>query len=463
MTETLAPLDASFLLLERTWAPMHYGGLSILAPRPEGPITEADLRKAAGARLRRLPRLRQRPVLPWRGLRHVVWEPAPVDLERQVRGHRLPAPGDEPALCHLLGLLHASPLDHRLPLWELHLISGLADGRQAVLMKVHHAVADGIGGLDVAEALFDAGSGGRRAPRETRPAPVPGWLAALQAVQGTATFLAGGLGPPVPLFNRPVGPRRAFAYVDLGAAEIASAKHRTGGTLDDVLLDIVARGLARHLALSSNHLPERVRVMVPVSTRTLGGGPGGNQVGMEFIDLPLRLEPDAFVSQVAARKSRLRNEHEAPALAALVRLSGSLPAPLQGAAARLATGSPTFNLVVSDIPGPLRPYRLLGAQVEGMYPLMPLAPACGLSIAALSSAGRVGIGVTADPAQCPDVAGLAAELRAAAQAAARPPVRPRPAGSPGAARRARRSAPRCAPGSRADEASGSASARPLPR
>src|SRR5579872_4917514 len=166
MSETLSPLDASFLFLETPWAPMHFGGLTILDPsaREAGPLTLEELRAAVGRRFRALPRLHRRPVDPWHGLRHTAWEPAGFDLGHHVRAHRLPEPGGEAELLELTGILHGAALDHSRPLWELHLIDGLAGGRQATLMKVHHSVADGIGGMDVADALFDPAPGHRRGP-----------------------------------------------------------------------------------------------------------------------------------------------------------------------------------------------------------------------------------------------------------------------------------------------------------
>lgn len=464
MAETLTPLDASFLLLERGWAPMHFAGLSIIdsAGRPHGPIGEAELREAVSRRLRRLPRLWQRPVFPWHGLRHAVWEDASVDLEWHVRRHVIPA-GDPGGLAALAGLLHAAPLDHTRPLWELHLVDGLPDGRQATLMKIHHSVADGIGGLDVADALFDGRRGGFEPAPRAGAREVPLWLAVLQLVEGVARFAAGGLTPDLPLFTRAVGPRREFAFATLSAADLRAAKRRLGGTVDDVLLEVVAEGLRRHLAPSAASLPAGVRVMVPISTRGLLGGGAGNHVTAMFFDLPPAQSAEAFVERVAAVKGLLRQEHVGPALAALVEVSGRLPAPLQGLAVRLATGWPAFNLVVSDIPGPAEPYRLLGARVEAMYPLMPLAPSAGVSIAALNVGGTVGVGVTADPAQLADPGALAGEIEAAGRELGRPRVRRRPAPAPAAASTTRRAARRGARARRGAAASASASAPRPPR
>jgi diacylglycerol O-acyltransferase / wax synthase len=462
MSDTLTPLDASFLLLERSWAPMHFGGLSLLdlSGRDGAPLTETELRAAVAQRFRRLRRLHQRPAFPWAGLRHAVWQRAEVDLTYHVRRHLLPAPGGRPELMELAARIHGRELDRRRPLWELHLVDGLQDGRQATLMKVHHSIADGIGGMDVARALFDRGPAG--SPRATPPGPRsqgPRWLEPLQVLEGAGRFLAAGFGPPVPLFNRPVGPRRAFAIATIPSRDLTAAKHRLGGTVDDVLLEVVSAGLTRYLEPTSNCLPPAVRMMVPISTRGLVGGAPGNHVTAMFVDVPLGVDADSFLARVSTAKGLLRQLHEGPALAALVRASGLLPGPLQGAVVRLVTGTPTFNLVVSDIPGPAEPFYLLGARVEAMYPLMPLAPASGVSIAAVSAGGVVGIGVTADPAQCPDPARLAAEIESAARELGRRGVRQAPARNLAAARKARRRPRSCAPGSPAAAASTSASAR----
>lgn len=453
MDVELSPVDASFLLLERLWLPMHFGGLSLLdsSARPGGPITEVELRHALKRRFRRLPRLAARVEFPHR-IGHPVWTACAPDFDEQVRGHDLEAPGDWPRVLDLVSRLHAEPLDRTRPLWELHLIDGLAEGRQALLMKVHHSVADGIGGMDVATALFD------RTPQRVRRAHPrgarrPAWLEALQAVAGTAELVA-GLGAATGVFKGGVGPRRRLATARLDGRALAAAKRSLGATLDDVLLEVVAEGLTRYFAAEGADAPRKLRIMLPVSTRA--GESGGNHVTAMFFDLPLGRDPRGLVEAVESAKSRLRRAHEGFALTVLAEAAGRLPEPLQSWAVRLATALPAADLVVSDIPGPSQPYSLLGAPVEVMYPLMPLAPATGLSIAAIWIAGAVGLGVTADPGQVRDPDRLAAAIRDAAaelprSGAARAVRRERPR-TPSAARTKRRSAPRCAPARRAASA-----------
>ena len=453
MREPVRPLDLSFLLMERPGLPMHYSGLSILdtAGRAAGPLTDSELRGLILRRLKRLPRLRRRVDFPLLPFAQPAWVDAAVDARAHIWHHQLVS-GEPSELLSLAAELHQRPLDRARPLWELHLIDGLAGGRQALLMKVHHSIADGLGGVEIAEALFD------RQPRlqaaATRePGRSPGWLTVLQAAAGVMELTVRDLVAPAGFFNVRNGPRRALALATFPAHRLAAAKRALGATVDDALLTLVAAAMTQYF---DGDAPEALRVMVPISTR--GGGHGvDNRVTAMFLQLPLGLEPAATAARIAARKNALRRVHEGLGLSSLVELTGHFARPVQQVLLNLATTHPVTGLVVSDIPGPPRPYRLLGATVECMFPLMPLAPQSALSIAALTVGGVTGLAVTSDADRVPDPGRIAAGIESALEALA---PRRRPASPP---RTSRRSRPRSAGRSRAASASGSASARPAPR
>src|SRR5512132_1644067 len=162
---------------------MHVAGLSVFAPRPDGPLTYADVQRVVEARIHLAPRLRQR-VLPVPGnLARPVWaDDERFDLDFHLRRAAIPTPGGRFQLERAVGRVLSRPLDRAKPLWELYVFEGLADGRTAVLLKMHHALADGIAGMMIGSALFDVAPDAPlgpppKSPWRARPAPTGEQLA----------------------------------------------------------------------------------------------------------------------------------------------------------------------------------------------------------------------------------------------------------------------------------------------
>lgn len=154
--ELLRPQDAFFLYTETARVQQHVGGLALLGQRPSGPIQLSDIEDRVRAEFPRHPRLGQ--VLSWpaRGLARPAWVPAAkLCLVDHLHQATLPAPGGEEELLEYVASVMARPLDRSKPMWQIHLIDGLPDGRQACLIKIHHAVADGVGALRVVSSLYD--------------------------------------------------------------------------------------------------------------------------------------------------------------------------------------------------------------------------------------------------------------------------------------------------------------------
>jgi diacylglycerol O-acyltransferase len=269
-----------------------------------------------------------------------------------------------------------------------------------LLVKVHHALIDGLGGLQLARSLLDRrrrlrlGKGRRR--RAPRPAaPETDWH---QGLQGAAHVAAEGpLVPPGPFVGW-VGGQREFATANLSMDDVHSVKTWLGVSADDVLLAAIAGGLERYLRESRVQAPESVRAMVPASTRGAGASQGGVHVTSIFVDLPLDSSSlTDRARRISVSKAVLRSAHAGLGFAMLAELAGRLPAPLHESVVRLAGGLPVANLVVSDVPGPLDRQFFLGRAIEAGYPLLPLPARIGVSIAAIRLGGTIGIGITADP------------------------------------------------------------------
>ena len=206
-------------------------------------------------------------------------------------------------------------------------------------------------------------------------------------------------------FKGSVGARRAFAMATLRMEVIHRARQQLGGTIDDVVLAVVAAGLRRYLReVKYPGIPRALRAMVPVSTRPPSSRAHlGNHVTAVFIDLPMRSSDlSRLVRKIAVSKSTLRATHAARGMSMLIDGAGLLPNQLHGAVVRLAARLPFANLVLSDVPGPPEDLFLLGRRIVACYPMIPLPPGIGLSIATVSMGGMMSVGVTADPGLIPD-------------------------------------------------------------
>ncbi|MGA7913145.1 MAG: wax ester/triacylglycerol synthase family O-acyltransferase [Candidatus Dormiibacterota bacterium] len=411
----LEALEASFLALERPGLPMHVAGVVVIEGRT--PITLPELRHLVASRIRRLPRFREVVRFSRLDATRASWMPvARLDLDAHLFHHRLPEPGRRAQLNALCGRIHERLLPRDRPLWEMHLIDGLEGGGQAVVIKTHHSITDGIAGIEIARVLFDY----------TPAAMQTGWLApakfaaggggagawlltGLQSLMGIAFTAAGG---PIALqgpFNGSVGASRTFATAMLPMDVIRQTKRRYGGSVDDVVLASVAAGLRSYLdAVKYPEIPTALRAMVPVSTGPTAASTLGNHVTTVFIDLPLAAgELPELIRIIATEKLQRRGAHEAAGMSLLIEAAGWLPNRLHETVVRMVGGTRYANLVLSDVPGPDEPMYLLGNRITACYPMIPLPPGIGLSIATVSMGGVMSVGVVADPGLVPDVARLA--------------------------------------------------------
>jgi WS/DGAT/MGAT family acyltransferase len=409
-------LEAAFLALERPGLPMHVAGVVVLDGRD--PITLPELRRLVASRLRRLPRFLDIVKFSPMDATRASWAPVErIDLDAHLFHHRLPQPGRNAQLNALCGRIHERLLPRDRPLWEMHLVDGLEGGGQAVVIKTHHSITDGIAGIELARVLFDRAPGAKPATwvQPTRFAGGGGgaWLLkGLQSLMGVAFTAAGG---PIALngpFNGDVGAGRAFATAVLPMDAIRRIKRSCGGSVDDVVLAVVASGLRDYLdAVRYPDIPVALRAMVPVSTGPAAASTLGNHVTTVFVDLPLGTAglPE-LVRIIATQKLQRRGAHEAAGMSMLIEAAGWLPNPLHQAVVRVVGGMHYANLVMSDVPGPDEPMYLLGNRIIACYPMIPLPPGVGLSIATVSMSGVMSVGVVADPGLVPDVARLARSI-----------------------------------------------------
>ncbi|GAA3016995.1 WS/DGAT/MGAT family O-acyltransferase [Actinokineospora globicatena] len=454
MPDRLSAIDASYLYLEDAATPMHVGGVAVFR-KPKAGFDHARLVKLIEQRLPLVPRYRQRVAEVPGHLARPVWVDDPgFDVNYHVRRSALPRPGSDEQLHDLVARLMARPLDHTRPLWEAYLVEGLADGHAALITKTHLALVDGIRTIDFGQVILEphpqADDQPDDEPWEPRRLPGPARLvldAVTETVQrprevvenvraavgdalATTQKVAGVLGTVVsaigiaarpaqasPL-NAPVGRARRYAVATAGLDDLRDVRARHGGTVNDVVLTVVAGALrswllSRGLQLTAS---STVRALVPLAVRDSDGSvPGmlGNQVTPQLVDLPVG-EPSPFVRlHHISHALRPHNDSvRSVAASALLRVGGFAPPTLHSLGARAAASfsQRIFNVVVTNVPGPQAPLYLGTARMTRMVPAMPLTRNQALAIGVTSYDGGVYFGLTGDRTAMADVDVLARML-----------------------------------------------------
>jgi diacylglycerol O-acyltransferase / wax synthase len=464
--DRLTALDSTFLHLEdHSTAHMHVA--SVMVFDGDAPTLQ-ELVEHVLARLHLVPRYRQRLAYVPLGQGRPVWADDPhFNPYYHIRHTALPKPADEAALKRLAGRVFSQRLDRSKPLWEIWLVQALSGGRFALIAKTHHALVDGISGVDITTVLFDT------APEPTAPAPpaspwsakpLPGPAKLLgealierstvpaemlrggrsllrrprralgQLKEGLAsvgaTTLAGinAPAPPSP-FNVEIGPHRRYTFLDADLTSLKAIKDSLGGTLNDAVLASVSLALGRYLRRHGHDTDDLVlKAMVPVSVRTRAQrGSLGNQVAAMWAPLPVGVEnPAECLRTIAAAMEDLKKSGQAVGAQVLTNLAGFAPPTILSQAARLQARQPFFNLVVTNVPGPQFPLYLLGRRLQVLYPVVPLAQRQALGIAVMSYDGHLGFGLLGDYDALPDIEEIALDLKWAIAALCRAAgVRPR--------------------------------------
>jgi diacylglycerol O-acyltransferase / wax synthase len=445
---------------------MHVAGCSVFAGAP--PAYD-ELLEAIESRLHLVPRYRQRlAFVPFNQGRPVWVDDPHFKVRYHVRHTALPRPGGDAELKRLAGRVFSQALDRTRPLWELWLVEGLAGGRFALLSKTHHALVDGVSGVDIATVLFDTSPeplpvAAAEYEWVARPLPssaqlladalleratvpqeiVRGVRATLRGPRAMAARLGQAVGSvgalartglqaaPSSPFNVRIGPHRRFTWVTADLAQFKAIKNSLGGTVNDVVLSVVAGALGSYMRAhgwSTDGIA--LRAMVPVSVRAdIERGALGNRVAAMWATLPVGLtDPVERLQELSLEMRGVKQSGQAVGAEILTRLSGFAPPTIMAQAARLQARQRLFNLVVTNVPGPQFPLYLLGRELESIYPMVPLAENTALGIAILSYNGQLNFGLVADYDALSDVEALADELRASIEELAVAAGAPAPAG-----------------------------------
>lgn len=431
---------------------MHVASTSIF----EGPApTHEEYRDHLASRLHLVPRFRQKLRFVPLAQGRPVWIDDPhLNLDYHVRQTALPPPGTEEQLRTLAARIFSQQLDRSKPLWEMWLVEGLEGDRFAIIGKSHHALVDGVSGVDISTVLFDAavdpGSTPNPAPewlprpepsgakllgealveRATSPAEiVRGVRATLRGPRQVASQIRDGIGaagkllgagmsaPPTP-FNVEIGPHRRFVYVRTEIDQLKQVKDEHGGTLNDVVLATVAGALGNYLRARGHDTRElELRALVPVSVRaTSEHGALGNKVAAMMAPLPVWCkDPVERLHLITAAMGDLKSSGQAVGAQVLTGLTDFAPPTIAAQAARLQPRQRFFNLVVTNIPGPQFPLYLLGRRLEGMFPMVPLAQRQALCVGIFSYDGQLNFGLIGDYDAMEDLESFGLDLEGAVE------------------------------------------------
>jgi WS/DGAT/MGAT family acyltransferase len=431
--DRLTAVDASFLSNESASSHMHVGAILIF----EGPPPRyVDLVEHVRGRLGQVPRFRQKLVVPPLETGRPLWaDDVNFNLSYHIRHTALPEPGGEAQLKRLTGRVFSQQLDRSKPLWELWLVQGLERDRFAILTKTHHAMVDGISGVDIGTVLFDL-----------EPVPKPAaveddWVP--QKSPSTAELVGRGLGdaielpikvaekavdairhpenaarkavealealsevvsqfadpaPDVPL-NQPIGPHRRYVWARSELATFKQIKDTFGGTVNDVVLAVVTSSIRNWLhsrGVRTEGL--ELRALVPVSIRAEDEqGNLGNRITLMRGPLPVYIEdPIRRLHTISEEMAGLKESKQALGAEMISRFNDFAPPTLLAQASRLNFSTRLFNLLVTNVPGPQIPLYVLGRELEEVFPVAFLPQNHALAIAIMSYHGKIGFGLLAD-------------------------------------------------------------------
>ena len=432
---------------EKPNEPLHVGSCFLY----DGPISKAELTQVLQDRLHRLPRYRQKVVFSPLGIAHPTWQDDPAfDIQQHIEEVDLPASGDDRVLSEFGGKMYAPQLDRNHPLWKMVILRGQPDGTTPIIWKVHHAMVDGVSGVDLMMVMHDLSpqsSSPDSPPQPWRPQPLPDaasqlqgaihdrltetvrswtdasfqWLQpsqAAQAIQESSQALLSlmSLSQPTPItpFNNTLSSTRQFVWTDFPFADIRAVRATLGGTVNDVVLTIIAGGLGRYLRAQQYSTSNKVlRTMCPVSMRQEDEqGSLGNRVSMMLA--PLFIDERDPLKRYAAQRAavdRIKKQNQAGLLYNLLNRFGWVPPLWQIISGQIPAANLLLNTVTTNVPGPQIPLYLAGHELLAIRPIGLLSAGIGLFNAIVSYNQSLVISGTVDPNLVSDPWSYAACLR----------------------------------------------------
>jgi WS/DGAT/MGAT family acyltransferase len=446
---SLSGLDAAFLSLETPSTPMNVVGTLVFDPSSaSGSYSYERVLRLMEERLPRLAPFRRRLVAVPFGLDHPLWIDDP-DLRIRSHIHRVgaPAPGSERVLADLVGQIAAQPLDRTRPLWELWVVEGLAEGRIALVFKLHHAVADGVSATQFLLQLLDPSpeeSAAAGSQERVQPDPVPSSRALLmhalsrvpersarlmrllrdsaRSIAGLARLTVGRAadGPRMPMpfsapqtpWNDATSPQRTVAFGSARLADVKFISSTFGTTVNDVVLAACTQTLRTYLDAHGGAPKSPLVTAIPLSLRRPEElETCGNRISAFLVHLPVHVaDPVDQLLAVRDEAGASKHLHEDLGVGALGGWAEFTSARLLRGTARFYSDQklasrhrPLHNLVISNVRGPAAPLYAAGARLVAAYPLGPLMEGAGVNITVVSYVDSIDFGVIACERSVPHV------------------------------------------------------------
>jgi diacylglycerol O-acyltransferase len=433
--------DALFLYIERPGQPLSIACVSVF----DGTISLKSVRDLVESKLPLIPRYRQHVVFPPFNIGLPSWQFDPkFDIRNHIRQVNLPR-GTENDLKALTSKIVSTHLERDKPLWDLTIVRGLEGNRTGLIARIHHCLADGIAGVGIFNVLMDQSPVTAPLPHKSTVAPEPKVRDAgaqlldslmksyFSAVKGALTLHGEAISIAQQMFGESAeplaelielmpelaapaerlpfnvvchGPQK-FGWTEISMAEIQMLRQRCGGTVNDVILTVMAAALRRYAELRGVRVKGRsVRIMIPVNVR---GNGSVNELGNRIYFLPVTLpldvrDPQKLFARVRERMEFLKRIRAAELVGFAGGLFATIPAPIWAAIGPVASQLPLSlcNIICTNVPGPQSPLYLLGRKMLSWYPYVPIGGEMGVNCAILSYNGTAYFGFTCDVGAVPD-------------------------------------------------------------
>jgi diacylglycerol O-acyltransferase / wax synthase len=445
-TSSFSPADSAFLYVERKEIPLSIASVCLF----EAPIPFDTFVALINSKLHLVPRYRQIPVLPSWSMGYPTWQYDPhFDVCRHIFHITLDPPGGEAELEALASRLLSQLLDRNKPLWDVHVVDGLRDGRGALIWRLHHALADGVSGAELMKLMLDPTPAipqpipkpryRRARPRkEEQPALSTGISDAINRTLGSVLELEAGLleftqalikdGKQNPLaglaellpeftasierlpFNKPCTGARKFCWTEWNLTEVRAVREAVGGTVNDVILAVLTRALARYVKLHGESVVNRfVRIVCPVNLRTPEQSKAlGNQISFLPVSLPMDARgPVRMLQAITARTNMLKRSGALGFVGLAGKWLAAAPPPIQALFWRsipeVILPVPLLNMICTNVMGSPTPLYAAGRRMLAAYPQVPTGYDLGVGCAVHSYDEKLFFGLIADTHAAPDV------------------------------------------------------------
>ncbi|HUI52846.1 MAG TPA: wax ester/triacylglycerol synthase family O-acyltransferase [Terriglobales bacterium] len=444
-SSSLSAADAAFLYLERKDIPLHIASVCIF----DGPIPFKQFVASTKSKLALVPLYKKIPVVPAWSLEFPTWRDDPdFDIRRHIFQVTLDAPGGEAELEALAAKLLSQVLDRNKPLWEMHVVDGLQDGRGAIIWRVHHSLCDGVSAADLMTKILDPSPEVSLKPRRVRVQPPKAKPAESDFIKGISAAVTTALGSLVALeaslldfaqgalegkdktalnglmgilpeyaasverlpFNKPCTGTRKFCWAEISMADVHRIREAQGGTVNDVVLSVLARALARYVKVHGQSVVNRfVRLVCPVSLRAgEHNGDLGNQISFLPRALPLDVRgPVEMLHAVTHRTEMLKKSGALGLVGLAAKWFVTVPPPIQALFWRnipdFILPLPLFNMICTNVMGSTVPLYAAGRKMIAAYPQVPTGYDLGIGLAVHSYDGKLFFGLIADTQAAPDV------------------------------------------------------------